>query len=111
MRCSCKYFPLKIVKIFVFKEKITFKYFFNFFIWIYNIIIDLENTFNGWGSAATFPSTCWLCKNTTNHLVRVPQILRSLEAYMIINFRVRRISQDAHKLTRTPVLIYKKKNS
>jgi hypothetical protein len=42
-------------------------------------------------------------------LLRVSQ--RPLEAYMVVNFRVREISRGMHKLTRTPILIIIKKKS
>jgi hypothetical protein len=40
--------------------------------------------------------------------VRVLQILGSLKVYVIINFRICEISQDIHKLVRTPTFILKK---
>jgi hypothetical protein len=49
--------------------------------------------------------------HTLNKLssVRVPQTLEPLEAYMVVNFRAREISRGTRKLTRTSMLIIKKK--
>jgi hypothetical protein len=41
------------------------------------------------------------------HPVRVSQTSRALEAYKVINFKTRKISQDADKLTQKPTLIKK----
>jgi hypothetical protein len=41
-------------------------------------------------------------------LVRVSLTLRSLEIYMVVNFKTRKNSRGAHKLTRAPILIKKK---
>jgi len=40
-------------------------------------------------------------------LVRVSQTLKPLEVYMVVNFKARKNSRGARKLTRTPILIKK----
>jgi hypothetical protein len=50
-----------------------------------------------------------LRKESVEDIVRVSQISKLLEVYMVINFRVREVSQGTRNLAWTPILIKKRK--